>query len=50
MKTYKFYYFELKNPKQFQIAEFLCATKDFAIALFKYKFPVNEYTLFAIEG
>lgn len=50
MKTYKFYYFELKNPKQFRIAEFLCATKDFATALFNDKHPANEYTLFAIEG
>lgn len=50
MKTYKFYYFELADPKKFQIAELLCATKDFALALFNDKHPSNEVTLFAIEG
>ena len=49
MKTYKFFYFELSNPKILLTEELLCATKDFAITLFHQKHPANEVNLFAIE-
>ena len=48
-EIYKFYYFELSNPRKYLIEELLCATKAFAITLFQDKHPANEVNLFAIE-